>query len=101
MGGVDGTGEDDGAVIAVAVPSSGGAGGTDQEGKMEIRPVTPRDMHAAAMRQLAEITPAMLEAGEEIFIDWMADNRSVIVENGGYGDFSVLATALWAAWKNS
>ncbi len=48
-----------------------------------------------------ELTPAMLKAGDKIFIDWMADNRSVIVENGGYGDFSTLATALWAAWKNS
>ncbi len=49
----------------------------------------------------AELAPAMLEEGEKVFIDWLADNRSVIVENGGYGDFSTLATALWAAWKNS
>ena len=49
----------------------------------------------------AELAPAMLEEGEKVFIDWMAANRSVIVENGGYGDFSTLAAALWAAWKNS
>ncbi len=49
----------------------------------------------------AELTPAMLEVGENIFIDWMVDNRSVIVENGGYRDFSALATALWDAWKKS
>ena len=46
-----------------------------------------------------EITPEMIEAGERVFMYWMGDNRAVIVENGGYGDFPSLATALWAAWK--
>ena len=48
-----------------------------------------------------EIAPEMIEAGERVFINWMADNRAVIVENGGYGDFRALACALCAVWKNS
>jgi hypothetical protein len=41
------------------------------------------------------ITPAMLEAADRLFENWLIENSDAVRENGGVGDTHSLFAALW------
>ena len=47
-----------------------------------------------------EITPQMLERGQEVFAAWLAYN-SEFLELGALGDVSALMAAIWPIFENS
>ena len=46
------------------------------------------------------ITPAMLEAADRLFENWLIENSDAVRENGGVGDTHSLFAALWELWRN-
>ena len=47
-----------------------------------------------------EIPPEKLAAAEIVYLQWLSENREIISDNGGDGNYAALLAALWATLKS-